>query len=196
MFVTIKNAQGTIPEVPPPDNRVQTDRGTTPITRLREGMLIETKDHGLEAITHIFQADVHLKSACLGAIKIKKHAFGPHVPHHDTIVSKETRLFLSSPMIASLLGQSEGLFPAGHLTIFEGVEPVQPNSHTKIHHILTQKASLVRSNGLWIECYRPAQSGVSTLDELTHQELFSIFDTVPMEHSNLVPPAIVIEPRA
>jgi hypothetical protein len=195
MFVTVKNAYGAISEVPAPSNRVKAKRGIMPITRLREGTQIESTDGAYVTVEYAFRADLQLQAVGLEAIKIAKGAFGPDLPQHDTIVSKETRLFLSSPLIAGLVGHSGGLFPAGHLTIFQGVDPLPADDHVVVHHIMAATVCLINTNGLWVECYRPSQTNVPIRDALTHKELFRVFDTVPTENFDAAPPATALTAR-
>lgn len=54
---------------------------------------------------------------------------------------------------------------------------------------------LINTNGLWVECYRPSQTNVPVRDALTHKELFRVFETVPMEDYDILPPVPAIRAR-
>lgn len=184
MFITLKNSQGTVQEVPPPQNQVMTDQGFVPVTRIRNGMAVRTQAHGLQLVNNVLLADVEV-GRDVTAIVIAKDAFGPSLPERDTILSKETRVFLKSPLIYTLTGHSQSMVPAGHLTIFEGVEQLSKRTHAVALHLLTKEPSLIDANGLWVECFRPTSFKTAPIDELTHCELTSIFGALPVEWDTL-----------
>lgn len=142
------------------DCRIDTARGLVPVSALRPGDLVTTRDHGQRTV--LWVGTCHFDWRLLGlfpilrAISIEAGALGPGLP---------VRTCRMSPNHGLLVDPAAGaLTLAADLIGRAGVSQSCEQSVTYFP-ILLDCHALVRANGLWCESFVPSNAAVAALPD-------------------------------
>jgi hypothetical protein len=153
--------------------RIETEAGLVAVEDLRDGMLVETMDRGLQPIRRVLSkvvdgagrlAPVVIEAGVLGNVRAL------HVsPHH--------RMAITGWRAELLTGEPEVLAEARHLV--DGVRVrVVPVAAVEYFHLLLDRHEIIFAEGAATESYHPFAADAATLSPATLAELEAIFPEV------------------
>lgn len=149
---------------------LETIDGPVHVEDLREGMLIETVDHGFQPVR--WTGSIHLdepmltRAPHLRPIRIGMDALGPGTPKTDLVLSPQHRVIARSPVVERMYGTPEVFVPAKLLTVLPGVSVENTARSITYHHVLLPRHEVVLSHGVDTESL---YLGVETLKSLKHR---------------------------
>ena len=114
---------------------IRTPSGEVPVERLAAGDLVETLDHGAQAIRWIGSTTV-LARADLTPIRIRAGALGAGQPTRDLLVSPHHRMVVTGWRAEVLFGEPEVLAAARDLINDETIRPANDLEEIEYFHIL------------------------------------------------------------
>ena len=158
---------------------IATPIGPRAIEMLKVGGLVETADHGTQAIKWISHRTVVFDeaAACTKPIEIKAGALTAGVPDRDMIVSPQhCFLFLDVSDIPAI----EVLVPAKALTELPRIREMSGKKSVEYIHIAFERHELIRADSALTEsCY----VGRAVISDLRGKPLDRLFTTFPqIEH--------------
>lgn len=152
--------------------------GAKPIEDLVVGDLVQTLDHGLQPLRWIGQRHVseeeQATTPVFRPVLIRKSAFGAGVPSHDTMVSQQHRILLSSTKLELLFDLPRALSPALALTNGSSIVQVPPKAVT-YYHLLFDRHEILLVDGLLSESFHPTNSAKEALSAATRAEIDELF---------------------
>ncbi|MEP3331236.1 Hint domain-containing protein [Sedimentitalea sp.] len=157
---------------------ISTTAGDVCATELRIGNRVITRDHGVQVIAWIGRCELSAAnlehSPLLGPVQIAANALGQGLPEQDMIVSPYTRVLVKQDDTALYFGDDTLLVPARNLVGLEGVEHLDDESVSYVH-IAFEQHEVVRANGIWIECFQPADPHVFGIGEAQRTEMLALY---------------------
>lgn len=163
--------------------RIETARGMRPVETLEPGDLVETLDHGLQALRWIGRTQVGRETMALTPekrpVRIAKGAFGNGLPKADLLVSRQHRILVTSPVIRRLTGSSQALVPAHRLLDLPGITLDLPDRDIDYVHILFDQHQIVFSEGIASESLLLGRESRKSLSESSLAEIRKVF---PSKH--------------
>lgn len=154
---------------------IDTQDGPLAVERLCPGVLVHTRDHGLQPVRWVG--------------KTTRRAEGRHAPvvlargalgNHDEIaLSPNHRVLLTSTQAELLFGQSEVLVKAGHLVNDHTIRRRPDGRVVTYVHLLFDRHEIIRGNGLDSESYHPGSSTIDAFDPATRAEILDLFPDLP-----------------
>jgi Ca2+-binding RTX toxin-like protein len=154
-------------------SHIRTQGGECLVEDLRVGDLVETADHGPQAIRWIGSRRIEA-SGKMAPIRFAEGIIG----NHRTLrVSPEHRMLLSGWRAELYFGESEVLVAAKHLAGCIGVE-VEVMAEVEYFHILFDQHEIVFSEDVATESFHPGEMALSSLEEAARAEVFALFPTL------------------
>ncbi len=150
--------------------RIETATGFVAVEDLRDGMMIETMDHGLQPVRRVLSkavdgrgalAPVEFAPGVLGNIRALRVS-----PHH--------RMVVSGWRAELLTGEPEVLAAAADLVDGARVR-VEPVEQVEYFHLLFDRHEIIFAEGAATESYHPFASDAANLAPDTLAELESVF---------------------
>lgn len=161
------------------DVRIETATGPVAAGDLRPGMLVVTKDGGLQPIRWIGRrrlsaADLAAKPE-LRPIRIRKGALGSGQPTADLVVSPQHRILVRSRIAERMFGASEVLVAAKQLCAIPRIEIAEDIDAVVYVHFLLDTHQIVLSNGAETESLHPGPQALKTVGLAALEEIFTLF---------------------
>ncbi len=163
------------------DAHLRTPTGDTPITQLRAGDILETRDNGAQPILRVLKSTIgvadQIVTPGLRPVQIPKHALGYGQPYATLTVSPQHR-FLRSGWAAELhLGLSEVLV-AAHSLRAAGPATRCALKPVTYYHIVMQNHELIWANGTLTETVLLTDAFMQSMPRAVAHELQTIFPGV------------------
>ncbi|MDP3960931.1 MAG: Hint domain-containing protein [Pseudorhodobacter sp.] len=161
-----------------PGTRIATARGPVLVEKLAVGDMVQTRDHGLQAIRWI--GSKHLEGARLARdptlqpVLIRRGALGPDCPDRDMLVSRQHRMLHGSARAELLFGEPDVLVRALHLAGMPGIATTTVTQVTYLH-LMFDRHEIIIADGAWSESFQPGDCSLNGMDRDQRAELFSIF---------------------
>jgi hypothetical protein len=173
------------PEYPPPcyapGTMIDTLDGPRPVETLQIGDLVETLDHGPQAIrwtscrTHPLEdADTDAKP-----VQIKAGALGRNLPAHDLIVSRQHRILVGGGGQLHQVFASEVFAPAKSLTRVPGIRHMKGKAQITWIHFTCGQHEVVTANGCLSESLLLGPMVVNGLTAPERQAVTEVFGLAP-----------------
>ncbi len=153
--------------------KVVTTRGETPAEDLRPGDHIFTLDHGYQTLKWI-GVTRRLAVDDDAPIRIRQGAIGLNLPIRDLIVAPEHRILLRSTLVARLIGTSEALVAARHLTGLPGIGALETGEYQEYVHLLFDQHELILADGTPCESLHLGKESLIHLDQETREEIYAL----------------------
>ena len=131
--------------------KIKTFSGETPVSELKAGDLVLTRDNGFQPIRWVgrfARGQRKEKMLCL-----KANALAPEVPSSDLTLSPHQRLLSSNGVLRMLFDDQEGLVRARELMQLEAC--VSEEVVAGCWHILLQRHEVILANDVWTESFQP-----------------------------------------
>lgn len=158
---------------------IQTQNGHIAVEDLVEGMLIVTRDHGLQPVRWIgarkIEADTLRRYPNLRPIRISAGALGKNTPAEDLVVSPQHRVLVRSRIAQKMFGTAEVLVAAKQLLQLEGIEIAEDMESVEYFHFLFEQHEIVFSNGAETESLYPGDMALRSVGRAAREEIFTIF---------------------
>lgn len=157
-----------------------TPKGEIAVENLRVGTKLRTYQGGLT--TARFIAHTHVSAPMLrnhpklAPMRIKAGALGAGLPLQDLLVSRQHRILLQSRVAERVIGQTDTLVPAIHLTQKNRIEPETPEGGISYYHILTDHHQILIANGAPCESLYIGEQTESFLCKTDRDEIERLFD--------------------
>jgi hypothetical protein len=129
---------------------IATAEGAWPVEALEPGDLVETLDHGLQAL-HWTGQRVVAGRGDFAPIRIAAGALGNA---RDLYVSPQHRMLVTGWRAELFFGASEVLVAAKHLVDDRAIRPA-PCSQVTYCHLMFDRHEVVRAEGAWSESFHP-----------------------------------------
>lgn len=149
---------------------IATTRGEVAVEDLSVGDLVQTMDHGLQAIRWIGQREVLAKGAHAPVI------IAPGVLGNARAlgVSPQHRILLRGWQVDLHFAESEVLVPAIHLVDGENVRR-QHGGRAQYYHILFDNHEIIYSDGVASESFHPGKRAIAGCCDAVREEIFDLF---------------------
>ncbi|GAA3867628.1 Hint domain-containing protein [Celeribacter arenosi] len=158
---------------------IATDTGNVAIEDLGVGMLVETRDNGLQEIQWIGNRTLNAadleKSPNLKPIRIRAGALGPDLPARDLVVSPQHRIVVRSNIVLRMFDVAEVLVAAKHLVNIPGIEVAEDLTEVTYYHMLFERHEIVLSNGAETESLHPGKESLKAVGGAARDEIFTLF---------------------
>ena len=145
---------------------------------LRVGDRVFTRDNGAQKIRWIGRKKISLGAGTLSQklqpILIRSGALGHGLPDHDTLVSPNHRMLLTSKRAQLYFGEAEILVAAKHLVGTPGFEH-WITAEIEYVHFLCDHHEIVLSNGAWSETFQPGDFSLAGLGDSQRTEIYQLF---------------------
>lgn len=166
------------------DTTILTPSGDLPVTALRTGDQVITRDHGAQVIRWIGTTTIAAKGD-LAPISFAANALGTHAPFE---VSPQHRMLLSGWRCELTSGTPEALAPAKHLINDTTIRQVQRDTVTYVH-LAFDRHEVICGNGVWSESFHPGAMALDALSAATRTELLRLFPKVAISPMSYGPSA-------
>ncbi|MDG1430575.1 MAG: Hint domain-containing protein, partial [Paracoccaceae bacterium] len=143
-----------------PDTLILTEFGELPVQDLRPGMLVKTKDRGLQPLIWVGKSVLPARS---DTYPIKIDA-GFLENDRALIVSPQHRILLRGVFAELLFGVDEVLVKAKDLVNDQTVTRCFGNDQIVYFHLLLEEHELLLSNGQWSESFLPGPNTIHSFD--------------------------------
>lgn len=171
--------------------RIETAEGLVAVEDLRDGMLVETMDRGLQPVRRVLSkvvdgtgrlAPVVIEAGVLGNVRALLVS-----PHH--------RMAITGWRAELLTGEAEVLAEARHLV--DGVRVrVAPVGAVEYFHLLMDRHEIIFAEGAATESYHPFAADAASLSPATLAELEAIFPEVERAFWDRTPMGGAVRPFA
>lgn len=150
--------------------QILTPKGEVLIERLKLGDLVETLDHGPQAIRWIGNTIV----AAFG--KFAPVAIAPNALGNtqELRVSQQHRMLLTGWKAEVLFGESEILSPAVHLINDDTIRRIE-GGQVEYFHLMFDTHEIIFAEGCPSESFHPGKQGMGVLAEEVREEIFELF---------------------
>ena len=155
-------------------SRLRTPGGETRVERLSVGDMVDTLDHGPQAIRWIGRSDV-AATGDLCPIRIRAGALGDGLPSSDLLVSPHHRMVVTGWRAEVLFGEPEVLVAARDLVNDETIRPATDLDTVTYFHILFDRHEIVFGNGAPSESFHPAEAALNSAEQAVRDEIFRLF---------------------
>jgi Ca2+-binding RTX toxin-like protein len=164
--------------------RILTPAGERLIEDLRAGDLVETLDHGPQAIRWIGSSR-RAAQGDLAPVLIRAGALGNA---RDLRVSPQHRMLVTGWQVNLLFGEDEVLVPAKALV--NGTTILRdPGGVVEYFHMLFDQHEVIWAEGAPSESFHPGQQGWNALDSATRAEILGLFPALGTAFSGYGPSA-------
>lgn len=161
------------------DVGIETQDGPVRAGDLAVGMLVRTRDAGLQPVRWIGRRS--LDGADLAArpqlrpIRIRKGALGAGVPAADLVVSPQHRILVRSRIAQKMFGAAEVLVAAKQLLTLDGIDIAHDLDRVTYVHFLFDDHQIVISNGAETESLHTGAQALNSVGPAAREEIFAIF---------------------
>ena len=175
---TFTNIENIVPCFTP-GSMVAIPGGTVAVEDLQVGDLVETRDHGPQAVRWIGK-----KFVCAGALEqspylkpilIRKDSIAPSVPDRDMRVSPQHRMLIENSATQLWLGEEEVLVKAKHMTHKPGVHQVEAEDGVTYIHVMFDQHEILLVDNAWTESFQPGDMIDTDDAEGVFDELLELF---------------------
>lgn len=172
------------------DNHVMTDAGPVKVRDLQVGDMVETADHGYQAIRWIGSRKIDRnemrKSPSLRPIRIRAGALGNNLPEQDVVVSPHHRMLAQNKIAWRMFDTNEVLIAAKHMTLIEGIDVAEDIEEIEYFHFLCSQHEIVFVEGAPSETLYTGPTALETLTNEAREEVFNIFPELrSLNHDSL-----------
>lgn len=150
--------------------RIETATGFVAVEDLRDGMMIETMDHGMQPVRRVLSKLVDGRGA-LAPVEIATGVLGNVRPVR---VSPHHRMVVSGWRAELLTGEPEVLAAAADLVDGDRVQVV-PEERVEYFHLLFDRHEIIFAEGAATESYHPFAQDAAELAPDTLAELLAVF---------------------
>ncbi|WP_141102021.1 Hint domain-containing protein [Oceanicola sp. 22II-s10i] len=161
------------------DAALLTPDGERPITELKAGDLLMTRDHGAQPIRWIGAATVELdrlqRHPSLRPYRVASGTFGPGLPTRDLVLSPQHRLLTTGKIVERQTGQREALAAVRHFLPLPGIERLWMNRAITYRHVLLDRHEVIFANGLPTESLFLGPGAFMAMDAGQKSEIAMIF---------------------
>ncbi len=175
-----------------PGTRIRNGQGWCPVTDLRPGDKVMTRDDGLQEITwighsHITAPELRARPD-LRPIRLRAGAIETERPDADLVVSPDHRILLRGPMAQALFAEPEVLVAARDLQNDASIHRDHGLTDVRYIHILLPRHAVIWANDLPCETFHPQDMPVSALPKGQREILLELRPDL-LKPSNYGPPA-------
>ena len=153
---------------------IRTPRGEVPVEDLQPGDIVDTLDHGPQAVRWIGCSDVPARGD-LTPIRIRAGALGDGLPHTDLVVSPHHRMVVTGWRAEVLFGEPEVLAAARDLINDDTIRPATDLDRVRYFHVLFDRHEIIWGNGAMSESFHPADCALDKMAEATRDEILRLF---------------------
>ncbi len=156
---------------------IRTPEGEVPVERLCVGDLVETLDHGAQAIRWIAHTSVLLTSenANLAPIRLASGSLGGGLPVCTLMVSPAHRFLFRGAMCELLMATEQALVAARHLVNGTTIVEVTDARSVEYWHFMCDNHEIVFAGDSETESFNPGEQGLKAVGGATQDELFVLF---------------------
>lgn len=158
--------------------RIETAGGLVAVEDLRDGMMIETMDHGLQPLRRVLRKRV-AGTGALTPVVIAAGVFGNAralrlSPHH--------RMVVSGWRAELMTGEAEVLAAAGDLV--DGLRVRREEvAEVEYFHLLLDRHEIIFAEGAATESYHPCAGEAAAMPPALRQEFVAIFRELALTHA-------------
>jgi hypothetical protein len=174
-----------------PGTMIDTPGGARDVATLVAGDLVNTQDHGAQAIRWVRHADQPLENVSAEAkpVQIKAGALGRNLPFQDLVVSPQHRILVGGAGQLGRIFASETFAPAKSLTALPGIRHMQHKARITWVHFACDRHEVVTANGCLSESLLLGSMVVKGLQSAERMALSTIFGPAPTARNALNGPA-------
>ncbi|WP_243394457.1 Hint domain-containing protein [Yoonia maritima] len=158
---------------------IHTPNGPKAIEKLKVGDLVDTLDHGPQAIRWIGTSPISFVerplSCKLRPIIIRAGALGPGVPHVDMRVSRQHRMLISSKIAERMFNVPQVLIPAVRLLILPNVEIDEEVQEIDYLHLMFDRHQVIWADGAPAESFFFGPEAIKYLEHDAREEVEALF---------------------
>lgn len=159
--------------------KIDTPRGPAPIESLKVGDLVNTVDHGPQAIRWMgrrrLDATAIAKNPKLCPVRIMGGALGNGLPKRDLVVSRQHRMLVSSKIAERMFGTTEVLVSAIKLAALPGIYLDGSINTVEYIHLLFDDHQLLFAEGAQSESLYVGDEARNALSPEGREEIRSLF---------------------
>lgn len=161
-----------------PGTVISTPRGERLVEDLRADDLVVTRDHGIRPVRWVGSRELSYAQLVvrphLKPVFFRQASLGPGLPERDLMVSPNQRVLVSNDRTALFFSEREILVAAKHIVSATHVRQVEVLGVTYFQ-ILFDGHETVMANGVWTECFHPADTSLGALGNAQRGEIFELF---------------------
>lgn len=149
------------------DTLIATPEGARPISTLRPGCKVTTRDNGTQPV--LWVGETRLSGLALRQhphlrpIRFRRGALREGLPHEDLCVSPGHRMLIKGTKARALFGSDEVLARAADLVDFRAIAPDIALHGVTYVHLLLEHHQILYANGMPTESFHPALAPRTTL---------------------------------
>jgi hypothetical protein len=177
---------------------IRTRDGLRAIESLAVGDLVETADHGAQALrwigTRSLSSAELAASAHLRPVRIAAGALGPGQPEREMHVSPQHRMLVRSRIAQRMFETDEVLVAACHLIGLPGItrdDSLRPVTYV---HLMFDRHEILFADGAPSESLYPGPMAMRALGNEAAQEILALFPELAILDSGWLRPARVLVP--
>lgn len=171
---------------------IETGQGPLPVEELAPGMLVVTRDNGLQPVRWIGSRVLCSKtldtSPNLRPIRIAAGALGKGLPLRDLIVSPQHRILVRSKIALKMFGTPEVLVAAKQLLQINGIDIADDMPAVEYFHFLFDQHEIVLSEGAETESLYTGPEALKSVGRQAQAEIFALFPELRDRPEDDVPP--------
>ncbi len=157
---------------------INTSVGPVAVEELRPGMLVVTRDNGLQAISWTGIRPMSgrhlLDNPHLGPVFVKAGAFGNGLPTRDTMMSPNTRLPVTAMIGRFLVAEVEEMAALKTLVDHKGIQQIDTTGISYVH-VMLEGHQVIAANGCWVETFMAGDYSLGSVGNSQRNEIFEIF---------------------
>ena len=154
---------------------IETSQGPHLVEELEPGMLIRTRDNGMQPLRWIGKSTRRAKGAN-APVHFKAGALGDH---QALELSPNHRVLLASEWAGVLFGATEVLVKAKDLINDHSIRRREDGGSVTYCHLLFDQHEIICGNGLESESYHPGDETLDAFDQETRAEILSLMESDP-----------------
>ena len=153
---------------------IKTPSGERPVETLNAGDLVETLDHGAQAIRWIGGRSVRA-SGGMTPVRFAAGSLGVGCPSRPMVLSRQHRVMLDNKVAERMTGTRQVLVPAHKLTILPGVTPVTDQGFVTYWHFLCDAHEVVFADNVPAETLYLGAEARKSLTPAAIAEITALF---------------------
>ncbi|WP_258869660.1 Hint domain-containing protein [Paracoccus thiocyanatus] len=158
---------------------IETEHGPVPVEELVPGMMVLTRDHGLQPLRWIgsraLESEVLDSNPNLRPIRIAAGALGKDLPRRDLLVSPQHRILVRSKIAQKMFGATEVLVAAKQLLQIAGIDVAADLAQVEYYHFLFDQHEIVLSEGAETESLYTGPEALKAVGSKAQAEIFALF---------------------
>ncbi|KRW94573.1 hemolysin [Paracoccus sp. MKU1] len=171
---------------------IETEHGPLPVESLVPGMLVVTRDHGLQPLrwigSRVLGSRALEASPNLRPIRIAAGALGKGLPQRDLIVSPQHRVLVRSKIAQKMFGTAEVLVAAKQLLQIDGIDIADDLTAVEYFHFLFDRHEIVLSEGAETESLYTGPEALKSVGREAQAEIFGLFPELRDRPEDQMPP--------